>query len=757
MFTLPASVVSLGFSYVIFGKKSATDNTWHYWDAATGAYVDFATSGASNNTACLNTPILTAGNNTVAVSLPTDQSLASGLVVMFVGPATGISVNQGVPAAPTPGSNASDRFGIFELNYIAATATDNPTLDVDISNIDQISFTFTVTSIPTAPFPLAKVGSPVSTPDLMTRFGNLFPPTSPFSECLGQNPARLIAPQDILQAVKTPVAPSFLAPSGPPTAGGSFTDHSYFYMASETTPFGETAASFPGAFGGFLLNTAGDAQAQGIKIGWQVAGAPVKYKPINPAATGINLYRASIAPLKAGSNVPASPARNDFTLVKSMSISDWNAQPDYCFFDDVSASSGTAPKSSSYGFSALSTWFDAPLFAFFDHYQSLLFSFHQFAQETGNHGTLWMGKVVSVTPKTGEAIPDLSFTDENGTSHPISLTWQWGDGTQTYLALQLVGNAFDENDLSQTNLMPSQSLQTGEYQGAVVYVYFPYFSENTDLTQLTLPLSDTVYQVPKAPSWLANLSWSPSAMVFGCTGVFASSSDPDAIAQSSDFPGLATIALPALENVVVSAFNRGIATGYSFALDAMQYISLYQFGAAATPVASDNNTLPEGTYTYSLSGVLPNGVETALSWSQSITLPTASQVKLSWLPQSSALYGRVNIYRQGSVGNCGLVGTVANTADVPAVCFIDKNSMVQQPISDAPFVFYPGWSKTDGVKSNLYAAFLHQNWNLNPATGISLNGLVYGYPYDDQGSFSTNINYGTALPDMISIDVMPLS
>lgn len=757
-FSIPASVVSAGFSYTIFGKTAAKGDKWFYWDAQTGAYADFGASSTGKNVVCLNTPVLSTGHNVVSVSLPTDQNIISGIVVMFIGPSSGVVVTNGKPAVPTPATNPSDVYGIFELSYNTATATESATLDVDISNIDQVSFTFTVTSSPSAPYPLGKVGSPISTSELMGRFKAQFPEQSAFSDCLGSASGPLTAPQDILKAVSPPVPPSYLAPTGVPVADNPFTAHSYFYAVSETSPSGETAVS-PAVFGGFLLGKTGAAQAKGINIGWQIEGTPSKYIPVNKNATGINLYRASVAPVSAGGTIPVSPSLQNFGLVTSMSIDEWNAQPGFCFFDDSVSITKSAPVTSSYGFNALSTWFDAPLQQFFDHYQSSVFSFHQYAQEVGSHGTLWMGKVVTVTPKQGAQIPNLSFIDETGATKTIDFAWQWGDGTQTYLALQLVGNAYDVNDLSQTSLTTKQTLQAGEYQGAVVHIYFPYFVENTDLTQLTLPVSGSVYAVPYVPSWLTNSSWTPSAMVFGCTGVFSSLTDADAIAQNADFPGLSSIALPALENVVVSAFNRGMATGYGFALGALQYISFYQFKAAASIVQNDpdNKLLPAGTYSYFLSGVLQNGAETALSWSQSITLDTAANVTLTWSPQSPALYKAANIYRQATDGECILIGSVDNNAAAPAVTFTDKNSKVAQPTTGAPFAFYPGWIEDNSVKSNFYSAFLHQNWSHNLATGISLNGLVYGYPFDDQGNFSTNINYGTALPKTITIDIMPLS
>lgn len=767
-FQIPAGVANMGFQIAVYGQDPST-NAWMYWDQATSAYVAFDSGDSGQDKRPLIDATPGRGSYTSAVTfvlnLPATQYLQSGVAAMFIGGSSGIPVSSGVPASPTTTTNADDLYSLFEFTYVEPGGTTTPTLDIDISNVDQVGFTYTVRSS-SAPFPLSEVGSTVPQTTLFTQFGKMFPPGNAFNECLsyGQETVggtarqlRLLAPQDVLQAVTPPNAPSYLAPTGAPTTPEPFAQNTYFYMASETSPAGETAPNPGGVFGGFLLNSSGQPQAAGIDIGWQSGGTPTSYTPTNPSATGINLYRASARAADAGTQ-PPSPPTTGYGLLTGKTIAEWNAQPGYVFFDDNPGTGTQTPKSSSYGFSALSTWFDRPLQQFFENFTSQQFALYQFNQNNGPNGTLWAGNVADVTPKTGDPITGLKYVDENGKPQSVEATWTWGDGTQTYKVLQLSGNAYDANDYSKTSLAGAGGLTRGEYQGAVVNVYFPYFKGNTGLTSIDL-FGGGSYALPDAPSWLSNASNGPGQMVFACAGAFATPNDPDAVAQESSFPVLAKNALTNIQNVIVSALNRGIATGYDFALNPLQYTCLY--GLSQAPTTSPKGTLPVGAYTYYLSGTLNDGSETALSWGQTVVLNAASEVTLVWLPQSPALYKQANVYRQAGTGTIELIGTVANSATLLATTFTDTNGpLPPQPTDGAPFVFYPSWDDSSAsgfVNSNLFSAFLHQNLSADSTSGISINGLVYGYPFDDQGNFSTNINYGKDIPQSITFQITELS
>ena len=768
-FTIPVDVANKGMQIAIYGQDPDTLD-WMYWDQSSLSYVAFSSSESGQDTAPLIDATPQKGSYTAEVTFTINllgtQFLKSGVVAMFIGGSTGIPVSSGIPASPTTATNPNDLYSLFEFTYILQGKPPVPTLDIDISNVDQVGFTYTVQSS-SAPFPLAKVGSTVPQTTLFSQFGTAFPGGTPFNECLiyGEGTVngsveqlRLLAPQDVLQDIVVPNPPSFLQPTGTPQSPDPFTDNTYFYKVSESSASGETAPNPVGVFGGFLLSTSGTPQASGINVGWQSGGTPVAYTPMNPTATAINIYRASEPAANAGSPAP-TPPDSGYGLLTSMSITAWNVQQGLVFLDKSTSVGAQTPKSSSYGFSPLSTWFDSPLQDFYKEYTANQFALYQFNQNNGPNGTLWTGKVVDVTPKVGDAITSMTYIDENGSANAIDTTWQWGDGTQTYRVLQLVGNAYDPSDYSKADISGESGLTEGEYQGAVVNIYFPYFTGNTGLTSIALSGGGT-YTLPDAPSWLDNAVNGPSQMVFGCAGVFATPNDPDALAQQATYPVLALNALTNIQNVIVSGLNRGVATGYNFAVKPQQYTSLFNLSQAPTATPS-TGAIPAGTYTYYLSGTLNDGSESALSWAQTIQLTEPSTVTLNWLPQSPSLYKQANVYRQLGSGEVELVGTVANSNSSQATTFTDTNqSPPAQPTSGAPFLFYPEWNNPSAsgyLNSNLFSAFLHQNLSADVASGISINGLVYGYPFDDQGEFSTNINYGSDIPASITFQITTLS
>jgi hypothetical protein len=760
-FDIPADVVARGFQIAIYGQDPIT-NDWMYWNPTASGYVTFAASTTGQDT----TPLISATSTSLAVQLPGTQQLQSGVVAMFIGGSTGIPVASGVPASPTTSTNPDDLYSLFEFTYAIAAGGTQASLDIDISNVDQVGFTYTVQSA-SAPFPMALVGSSVPQGTLFSRFAAAFPAGTPFNECMlyGQQTVggtakqlRLLAPQDVLQAIMPPSAPSYLAPTGTPTDPEAFADHTYFYLVSETSPSGETAPNPQGVFGGFLLSDKGVPQASGIDVGWQVGGKPVPYAPANASTTGIHVYRASAPAVNAGSPAPPAPTAG-YGLLTSQTIAEWNAQTGNVFLDQSTGVGSQAPKPSSYGFSALATWFDLPLQQFFEHYAANTFALYQFNQSGGSNGTLWTGRVADVTPKTGDAITSLTYQDEKGTATSITTQWTWGDGTQTYKVLQLVGNAYDADNLSNTDIANATTPTSGEYQGAVVNVYFPYFTGNTGLSSILLP-GGTVYTLPSAPSWLNNAVNGPSQMVFGCAGTFATPNDLDAVAQQASMPYLAERALTNLQNVIVSALNRGIATGYGFALSPLGYTCQYGFSQAPAMVDVLVAGIPAGTYTYYLSGTLNDGTETVLSWPQTITVSPGQAVSLQWLPQPVSLYRQANVYRQTGTGPIQRIATIQNASGNLASSYLDGGQgNPAQPTNGAPFTFYPSWSDASAagfVHSNLFSAFLHQNASAD-TNGVSINGLVYGYPFDDQGNFSTNINYGTAIPASNTFAITPLS
>ncbi|MES0868981.1 hypothetical protein [Pseudovibrio sp. SCP19] len=745
---LPAGTATGDFSYVVYGKH---EDGWVYWDSQSKSYHSFNAIKNGFCTNCVNTPDIS-GSLSVTINLPYSQPLPKGVLVMFHGKTKGISVTGNEPAMPSPTTNPGERFGLFEINYVADQ------LDIDITNIDQLSLPFTVESSP-APFPLSNVGIPLTQDELIKRFQDTFKPSSEFHQCLDVTNKQLIAPQDLLSTKTAPDALSYAAPVlQAPSSPNAFENKSYFYTVAETSRTGETPVS-PPVFGGFLLDKKGKANAYAISIGWQQGGKPAAYHSRNSCATGLNIYRAEVPAVRTGDPVPAAPANlSDYKLLKSISIADWNKQPGFtCKDDSVHYENPFKhPPVNDFSFNSLSNWFDQPLVDFFTHYETETFVLYQFPQLNGSpYGTLWTGHVNCVSPNKGRAITDQKYVDEKNKKQDIAATWQWGDGSRKYMVLQLVGNAVDPNNYSNSQLSKASGLKKGEFQGTVLNIYFPYFYENAGPLHILPepPIFKKQFaggSLPPAPEKLQNSGYSPSEMVFGCSGTFAFLTDPDALAQTNGGL-LASRALANIQNIIVSALNRGIAKAHVYAVGPQQYTTHYAFSKkpVALQTGPADKCVHKGTYTYYLAGVLNDGSVTALSVPQTIVLHKAAQVELNWLPHPKALYKATRIYRQSQLGFFVLVGEVVNTGQPLTHPFVDTGDVKQV----APHEFYPGMGSSDVAHCNEYSGFLHRNWSRDNPNGISINSLVYGFPYDDQGSFSTNIDYRNNLPTQVTVTI----
>ncbi|MGH0000802.1 hypothetical protein ACQU0X_12055 [Pseudovibrio ascidiaceicola] len=770
-FHLPEDDSISQFQYAVWGQN--TDKEWVYFDPNTKAYKQFEASSTHFTKECLFTPAFQDGVATL--QLPTGVYLSSGVVVMFSGQTKGVPIGTTTPSVPTILTNPGEVFALFELTYAippASTAAGSPpplpTLDIDISSIDQIGLPYTVKSSGAhVPFPMSYVGTPLSMSELATRFKARFAAQSPFAQCLKNDPSQLIAPQDILTQTLSPNKLPTCTPTGPTSSKHpNFLKHSYYYKITESLPNGETTASDP-VYSGILLDAGGKPQSSEVKINWGTATNPIRYVPQNANATGLNIYRAAVRPADTPkakqAHIPPAPTDLDaYDHLTSMSIEVWNKQQDHAFVDDgsLNVDSSKHPPATSYGANALSTWFDSMLEDFFTYYMTHEFAYYQTHQSgTGRTGTLWRGKVKLVTPYKDDPITEDKYWGSEGKQLTPTAKWQWGNGSVSYLVLQLIGNAYNDDDLSQIDLNGVKTIKTSEYEGDVLNIYFPWFKENTGLARLQFKDS-TDYDVPPAPHWMENTGFFPSQMVFGCAGVFATANDLDAMQQALitkngvpvklhgklQYNGLAAKALANLENVLVSAMNRGVATGYKFGITPQQYTCSYAFSKPAT-VAASKSGVSKGTYTYFLAGILKDGSETSLSVPLTVHLNETSHITLHWNPQPEPLYCAIRIYRRKSGEDIFQV----NKEKIPNTNGVASYTDTDQVGPATPYVFYSDLAKPDQPSSNEYSGFLHQDWSSDPATGISINGLVYGYPFDDMGGFSTNINFGVYFPQVVDI------
>lgn len=100
---------------------------------------------------------------------------------------------------------------------------------------------------------------------------------------------------------------------------------------------------------------------------------------------------------------------------------------------------------------------------------------------------------------------------------------------------------------------------------------------------------------------------------------------------------------------------------------------------------------------------------------------------------------KYNIYRGTTPDNLKLIATVLNDGNSAVGNYIDAG---EAPGTTPPPIQFYG----KGSTANYYAAYVHQR-------DVSISGLAYGDPYDDQGGFSTNIQMRKA-PASITIALM---
>ncbi|MFO0879131.1 MAG: hypothetical protein U0840_17440 [Gemmataceae bacterium] len=696
-FQIPAHVAEMGVQIGLYGQvppASGPTTQYQYLDS-TFNYQLVPTSGSL--------PLITltnAGgtyNQTQSVSVPLpDTAINSGAVVMFIGPNSGIIINApsgtyttGTVATPTVNTNPNDIFGLFELNFTSNS------LDVDISEVDQVGFTYTVSFDPStsAPYPLSQVGSPVDRSTFFQRYKDTFSTTNTeflAALTLGDG-KRLLAPQTLLGNIKPPAAPG-AAPDASIT-GSLDPSRYYYYLLTEYTATGETPAS-PTIFGGYL-NPPGQTGLTAIQV-------ILPSKPTNQQTIGYNIYRVDVAGNGFNGTITPFPTTG-FGLLQQVPLTSIPSNFQILDNGSITPNTGKTPPTSAYGFDPLSTYFTPPLQQFFAHYAQSsgnVFVYNQ-APMVGTVGTTWKGSVVTY----------------NG-----------------YSVLQLTGQA------------------GGEFANAVVNIYSPFFASNTNNASL-----------PAMPSWMAsaigNNTESPSQMVFGCDGVFNTGTvDPDITNQVGTYPSLDK-ATNEIENQIVSAFNRGLATSYNFALAPNQWVAPFQFTANPAPSSVTGGSLtPGATYYYLMTSVYTDSLgiqhETVTTREVMATLGSSDNaVTLNWGPLPLSTVSTYKIYRGTAPGKEVLVGTVTNTASDPPSQFVDGTQTSSSTGAAPPYRFYSA-----GSTSNLYSAFLHQNITTNPTTGISINGLVYGYPFDDQGSFSTNVQFPSGVfPTTVHININPFA
>ena len=356
----------------------------------------------------------------------------------------------------------------------------------------------------------------------------------------------------------------------------------------------------------------------------------------------------------------SSPTATSFqytALTSGLAASGGGTATVLAFTDNGSATPGATAPTNSYGFDPLSTIFTQDIQNFFTHYTTAnSFVLNQNPQSgtlVGITAATESGNTVTITATNqfragqGVQISGVGVAGYNGAfiiTQANSTSFQYTNSI-TGLAPSSGGNASFTGTTWTGNTTTYQVGGTGpaytvlrlkgsggEFDGQFVNVYDPIFSNNTKGLGATVAM----------PAWLSAAVGlaSPSQMIFACDGVFASDHiDPDMIAGGVDFQK----AVGNIENDISTAFNRGIATGFNFAVGPNQWVagSEYQyFSFSNDPQGTTGGTLTPGTTYYyvvttsataAVSGQVPPS-ETVPSRLVTVTLqPGQNAVQLSWV------------------------------------------------------------------------------------------------------------------------------
>ncbi len=676
IFNVPEATANLGLQFGLYSNKS-----FNYLELTNDSYTVSPYSSISRTNLPLITVTPPENGGQVTIPVPLTSDLKSAELILFVGPNQGLSFKKNQVSTPnsvpSPATaSPPDTFAQFEFNY---TTTDG--LDIDISSVDSLGFPFTIV------YPQSEVGYPLNplgiTLDQKDLNGNLLPFLQKQGSVDGQSVADLfgqcatyVQQQDPSSLVV--VAPGNILSNGPiPPAIGSAS-----IVADASSGLVANASYF------YVVTAYSNNLIDGTAV--QGETLPSNYTNVSniPADKAVEIqwtpYRD---PNTAGYNIyryasTDGTAPTDSTLynfVGSVSGMLPSTGKMWTFTDNGLAPQApqiSAATASPYGFNPLSEYYTKEIKSFFEHYEAPnSFSIHR-------DGVDWLGQTIEYRPTS---------------------TWNSGGYTYRVLHLTAQGSTHTIN------------------QGDIASIYEPIFASNTRYVRA---------DAPPMPSWMTGTSpfESPAQMVFACDGVFASDKfDPDAVSAVGD-----------IENSIVSALNRGIATTFYQAstgkgLVPNNWASFPQITAQPTVDLLD----PTNNIYYAVSAVNLYGETTP-----SAVILAKQGSPISWANGAHAAPAlSYNVYAGTSPDQLYLQTTGSSSS-------IFAPKIIQQSVQPPIQYFAP---KTT---SNYYAAYVSQDSLLDPVKGVSINGLSYGFPYSDQGGLSTNLDFPIdGMPSQVTINL----
>ena len=668
------------------------------------------------------------------------QGIQSGVAVIGVGGAVPIAAQDasGTLGSPSVGSALDVVFAIFEWGLVNSDSG----LDFDVSEVDQVGFPFTVNTAGTPPPPPADpvlgVGLLQDRETLFASFKNYIaalPDASSqtaFAQCNPDNPdapypvnTRITAPQDItgIFLASAPVASS-ATPTG---TGAAATANITAYYAVTAVSSGGGESAISQAVSGFV----GNGTNSTIEITWQ----PYDY------AAGYNLYWSGNLTTD-GSNL----------LVNPVLIATTTGAGNTTWTDTTPGNhtgSVAAPPNNNYGYNPLNSYLDAAIKDFFDYYS-----------QSGGNQTFVLDDQGTFTKWTGQVVP----VNMNGVTYRMlqlsGSAGQWGNSTSSPPAqigkiLCLVDPFFSSNTNNSSKPAPPIVIPSGVNFASLQSAQLPYIGNGTIVIDQNGGLwsysgtgnktSQSSYTSVGTNTNLSGMSLdpaqTPTAMAFGAQGVFG------------NFVGNGTTLDMAnaknAYNNIVTAIVRGLTPRSSGGNWTNTILPDYWSNQPVIQPASQSsggNLTANGTYRYTVTavGVLGDNStnETPESSPATVYLGASNQtIAVNWTalnspggPVGAPTASGFNIYRSQLVsGNWttpGRVASLSNTGQVPASSFTDNGSTT--PGVPPSIAWYAPGSLCDH-----YAGFFK-------LPSVSINGLSYGYAYDDKGNTSTNVQMNPA-------------
>ncbi|MCE9553776.1 MAG: hypothetical protein K8T91_10445 [Planctomycetes bacterium] len=692
-FTVPTTAMTQEFYVSITAQLNANYNgmqtgDWVYYDPSTN---DYALADSTTPSADLTFQVTNFVGTVATIDVPYTP-VVSGHIVMGVGSAPVVAyannpqTNQGGISAPTPGGPNYDKiYGLFEYALaVDASTPGNLLVDVDMSEVDQVGFPFTITATPATQDSPVDLGTGITQnrDDMFALYQQYITDkgiyASSFKQLVQKDSTgdiiRIMAPNNYVDYAPSPVPA--ISSIGQLLPGTLPPDSGFYYWVTATNGYGESMANNP--------------QNQTTK--GSSGGHPVEYGSLQvnwtaiSGATGYKIYRAPV--LGSGNNIhPGTP----------QFLSKWNGtvngQGNPYFVDNGSytTTSNTFP-TTNYSYFPQNYYFNNALQQFFNYYATNTFSIDvPMTMPIAGHD------LTAMYTLSGKTVNNFVATGTDNASH-------------NYTALVLTGTT------SAANITLGFPDTTGQ-QFAVLR---PYFQQN---------MNSNLF--PPAPIWISNPTESPGVMVFGNDGVFNTGGEQ---------PGVNAQLLSNLENPIVSAFNRGVATNFPIAPNNWANAPDV-YAATALPGGS----LAADAYYYVVTATNQWGQTTASLEYSAVADATNKAISLQWKADNEPT--QYNIYRSTTQGSgYQLIAAVANpdvtNHNIPVTLFVDTGYSPVKPTPQhpAPALLTPMVYYAPGTTSNWYAGFFHQNVTDNPTTGVSIRGLAYGFAYDDQGSQSTNMN-----------------